>query len=167
MCEYLLSLPAPFVEWYQSRLRFRPRLKAACANCRISPAPGAAQIPYPLLGPPVALFQPGHATPSTRQAHQAAPSRLTVRPEAPIGFFCLMRLSRHWRKTKASCSLAEGRRKGQGRTEVPSPAVHRQPRISSGKANGLVLQPSALRIRCNHSAQTVSRWLAEGLRLEV
>ena len=34
--EYPLRLPAPFVEWYQSKLRFVPRLMAACANCRIS-----------------------------------------------------------------------------------------------------------------------------------
>ena len=35
--EYRLTPPAPFVEWYMSRLRFfGPRLMAVCAHCRIS-----------------------------------------------------------------------------------------------------------------------------------
>ena len=34
--EYPLSLPGPFVKWYMSGLRFRPRLMAVCAQLRIS-----------------------------------------------------------------------------------------------------------------------------------
>ena len=53
-----LSLPAPFVEWCQSRLRFGPRrrLMAACANCRIGAQllehayPATARVP--LAGAP-------------------------------------------------------------------------------------------------------------------
>lgn len=32
-CKHPLSLPAPFIEWYQSQLLFGPRLMATCANC--------------------------------------------------------------------------------------------------------------------------------------
>ena len=67
--EYPLSLPGPFVEWYQSR---RPRLMAACAHCRISAQllehaqipelRAVVQVRVPLAGAPGGTALPSPAT---------------------------------------------------------------------------------------------------------